>query len=237
MKETNNPMFSRPHSPNMFGLISGLILAGLIGGSLLEGLMVKVAPDSEPYLPHEPYPYTNLPIASEFNEGKLEPLKLLAAFDFSGSGSVSFENSYLKYKSSTWSWLVIRTKLQDVVSAKWVWKAVEGREFVIEAWEAYGDFGRTAMIIFRDGKVYQVQYPKEIYLMDFNPFSDFIIVQMTVDYNASEIEDLWINEHHFSHLPINDEGLGRTVSSPFWQMQIFLRKSATVLVKEMEAWK
>jgi hypothetical protein len=230
-------MSSKPRFLNAFGLISRFILVGLISGAFVGGLIAKVEPNSEPDLPHEPYPYTNLPLTSRFNEGKLEPFRLLAAFDFSGSGSVSFENSYLKYKSSTWSWLVVRTELQDVVNAKWVWRAEEGKEFVIETWEAYGDFGRTAMIIFRDGKVYQVQYPKEIYLMDFNPFSDFVTVQMTVDYNASEIRDLWINEYHFSHLPIMNEGLGRTLPSPFWQMQIFLRKSASVLVKEMEAWK
>jgi hypothetical protein len=212
------------------GVISGVVIGEVMIGSFSRDRRLKE-------LPHEPYPYTDFPIESKFDKGKLEPFTLLAAFDFPGSGEVSFEDSHLKYKSSTWSWLVIRTELQDVVNAKWVWKAIEGKEFIIEAWEAYtNNFGRTAMIIFRDGKVYQVQFPNEVYLMDFDPFNDFVTVQMIVDYHASEIRDLWINEYHFSHLPMNDEPIGKPIS-PFWQMQIFLRSSSTVLVEDMQAWK
>lgn len=187
-------------------------------------------------LPHEPYPYTSLPIESKFNEGKLEPLKLLAAFDSPGSGKVSFENSCLKYESSSWSWLVTRTELQDSVNVKWIWKAVEGEEFIIEAWNAHSNnVGHTAMIVFKDGKVCQIRYPDEVYLMDFSPFDDFVTVRMIIDYNVPKITDLWINEYHFTHLPIEDEPIGTT--SPFWQMQIFLQKRSIVLVKEMQAWK
>lgn len=213
-----------------------LVLGELIGGGVIITLVPSAEPGTQTDLPHEPYPYTTLPIESEFNQEKLQPFGLLAAFGYPGMGSVSFEDQYLRYQSSNWSWLVTRTELQDVINVQWIWKAVEGNEFVIEAWDAYGDYGRTAMIIFTDGKVYQVQYPKDIYLTDFDPFNNFVTVRMTVDYNTSQITDLWINQCHFSNLPIENEYLGMTVPSPFWQMQIFLRKPGTVLVKEMQAW-
>jgi hypothetical protein len=214
-----------------------LIIVTILGVSILMPIIeIPATGRGEIGLPHEPYPNTFLPVQSEFNEEKLEPFRLLAAFDFFGAGDVSFENSCLKYESFSWSWLVTRTKLQDSVNARWVWKAIEGREFIIEAWNAYSNnIGRTAMIIFRDGKVYQVQYANEVYLMDFNPFVDYVSVQMTIDYNVPEIRDLWINEYHFSHLSIKNEPIGTT--SPFWQMQIFLHKRSTVSVKEMQAWK
>jgi hypothetical protein len=205
-----------------------LIIIVALGGLTLV-TEVSTTEGGKAGLPHEPYPYTDLPIESKFNEGKSEPFKLLAAFDFFGSGEISFENSSLK-----WSWLVTRTRLQDVVNAQWVWKAIGGKEFIIEAWNAYpNNTGRTAMIIFRDGKIYQVQYPSEVCLVDFNPFNDFVTVRMIIDYNVPEIGDLWINEYHFSHLTIKNEPIGTT--PPFWQMQIFLQKPSTVLIKEMQA--
>jgi hypothetical protein len=212
-----------------------LIIIVALGGLTLV-TEVSTTEGGKAGLPHEPYPYTDLSIESKFNEGKSEPFRLLAAFDFFGSGEISFENSSLKYKSLKWSWLVTRTRIQDVVNAQWLWKAIGGKEFIIEAWNAYpNNTGRTAMIIFRDGKVYQVQYPDDVYLMDFNPFNGLVTVRMTIDYDVPEIRSLWINEHHFSQLRIGNEPIGTT--PPFWQMQIFLRGDSTVLVKEMRAWK
>jgi hypothetical protein len=200
----------------------------LIKTSVIEGTTTE--------LPHEPYPFTNLPIESNFNEGKMEPFKLLAAFVYRGYGEASFEYSYLKYVSSSWSWVITRTELQDTVNVKYVWKAVDGNLFIIEAWNAYSNkTGRTAMIAFKDGKVYQIRYQNGVYLMDFNPFRDFVTVQMSIDYNVPEIRDLWINEYHFTHLSIKNEPIGPT--SPFWQMQVFLQESGVVLIKEMKAWK
>jgi hypothetical protein len=189
-------------------------------------------------LPHEPYPYTTLPIKSQFEEGKLEPFELLGAFNSPGFGEVSFEELCLKYESGSWSWLVTRTEeLQGVVNAKWVWKPVGGQEFIIEAWNARPDrVGDTAMIIFKDGKVYQSRYPGEVHLMDFDPYkADWVTVQMVINYTIPEIEELWINGYHFSHLPIRHEPIAPTNS--FWQLQIFLQDSSLVLVKDIQAWK
>jgi hypothetical protein len=216
--------------------ITAVLIAVLVLDMEIPMMSTSTIERSGTDLSHEPYPYTNLPIESDFNEGRLEPFRLLAAFVYSGSGEVSFENSSLKYESSRWSWLVTRTELQDLVNTRYVWKAIDGEQFIIEAWNAYpNNTGRTAMIAFKNGKVYQIQYPNEVYLMNFNPFSDFVTVQMTIDYNASEIRDLWINQYHFSHLDIKNEPIGPT--SPFWQMQIFLQQPSTVLVREMQAWK
>jgi hypothetical protein len=193
---------------------------------------------SFPQLPSGPYPYATLPIKSRFEEGTLEPFGLLAAFNSSGSGQVSFQDSYLKYESGSWSWLVTRTnELQNVINAKWVWKPMEGREFIIEAWNARPDrVGHTAMIIFRDGKVYQSRHPVEFYLMSFDPYkTDWVTVQMIIDYTIPEIRELSINGYHFSHLQICDEPIG--AANGFWQMQIFLPRSSGVLVKDMQAWK
>lgn len=220
------------------GMLTALIVMVSLGGLAVVVRAPAVKVDrkvSAARLPDGPYPNTSLPLESKFDEGQSEPFRLLAAFDSPGSGDFSFENSWLKYESSVWSWLVTRTELQDMVNAEWVWRAVEGREFIIEAWNAYpNNTGRTAMIIFRDGKVYQVQYPDDVYLMDFNPFNGFVTVRMTIDYNVPEIRSLWINEHYFSQLRIGNEPIGTT--PPFWQMQIFLRGESTVLVKEMRAW-
>jgi hypothetical protein len=191
-----------------------------------------------PELPFEPYPYATLPITSAFGEGSLKPFSLLAAFGSSGFGQVSFEDSCVKYESGSWSWLAVRTnELQNVVNAKWVWKPVAGREFIIEAWNARTDrIGNTAMITFRDGKVYQTRYPNEVCLMDFDAYkAGWVVVRMVIDYNVPEIRELWINGHYFSHLLIGDEPIGAT--NGFWQMQIFLAKTSTVLVQEMQAWK
>jgi hypothetical protein len=189
-------------------------------------------------LPSEPYPYTTLPIKSRFEEGKLEAFGLLAAFDSPGFGQVSFQEPYLKCESGSGSWLVTRThELQNVISARWVWKPLQGQEFIIEAWNARPDrVGHTAMIIFRDGKVYQSRYPIEFYLMSFDPYkTDWVTVQMIIDYTIPEIRELLINEYHFWHLRICDEPIG--AANGFWQMQIFLRKTSTVLVEDMQAWK
>lgn len=221
------------------GILTALIIMVTLGGLVVATRTSTIdggGKVSAARLPDGPYPNTSLPLQSEFNEGRSEPFRLLAAFDSPGSGDFSFENSCLRYESSVWSWLVTRTELQDVVNAEWVWRAVEGREFIIEAWNAYpNNTGRTAMIIFRDGKVYQVQYPDNVYLMDFNPFNGLVTVKMTINYNVPEIRSLWINEHHFSQLRICNEPIGTT--PPFWQMQIFLRGESTVLVNEMRAWK
>jgi hypothetical protein len=232
-------LFNRSVSP-LHSAASWLIIGVFVSVLLLSG---KVEPAGEqPYLyatlPHDPYPYTMLPIKSKFEEGKLEPFELLAAFDQPGFGQVSFQESYLEYKSGSWSWLAIRTsELQNVINARWVWKPLEGREFIIEAWNARPDrIGHTAMIVFRNGKVYQSMYPVEICLMDFDPYkTDWVTVQMIVDYTIPEIRDLWINEYHFSQLRIVGEPIGPT--DGFWQMQIFLPENAAVLVKEMQTWK
>jgi hypothetical protein len=85
-----------------------------------------------------------------------------------------------------------------------------------------------------NGKVYQIRYQNEVCLMSLNPFSNFVTVQMSIDYNASEIRDLWVNGYHFTNLSISNEPIGPT--SPFWQMQVFLQQSGVVLIKEMKAW-
>jgi len=188
-------------------------------------------------LPHDPYPYTTLPIKSKFDENNLMPFRLLAAFDYPGFGRVSFQQSCLKYESEYWSWLVTRTNgLQDVINTKWVLKPVYG-PFIAEAWNARPDrIGHTAMIIFKDNKVYQSNFPDWDTLMDFDPYQeDWVTVQMVIDYTVPEIRDLWINDRHFTHLRIGDEPIGGT--DAFWQTQVFLPERSCVLVKEMQAWK
>jgi hypothetical protein len=227
----------KPKKSSKFPL--SLTTVGLVslGAAVLVGLAAtRKASAALPVLPHEPYPYTQLPISSRFNEKILEPFKLLAAFGNVGLGEVLFEDSYLRYTSGGWSWLVTRTEWQSVVNAKWVWKAVKGDGFIIEAWDAYANnVGRTAMILFRNGKVYHLHDGNytEVYLMDFDPFKDFVTVRMTIDYTIPEIRDLYINDNHFSHLIIRDEPIGKEV--PFWQMQIFLPWYASILVQEMQA--
>ena len=224
-------------------LIPWFFLESLILFPVLSGLVQLPTVGSYHYrvLPHEPYPYATLPIRSRFEEGNLEPFRLLAAFDSPGFGQASFQNSYLSYESGSWSWLVTRTDgLQEVLNAKWIWKPVEGHEFIIEAWNARPDcVGHTAMIIFRDGRVYQSRYPVQVHLMDFDPYKkSWVSVQMIIDYTVPEIRDLWIDEYHFSHLQICDEPIGRLFElNGFWQMQVFLQRSSIVLVKEMQAWK
>jgi hypothetical protein len=224
-------------------LVHWFLLGALITFMLLSGIVAPLSEASHSYaaLPYEPYPYATLPIESEFEKGKLEPFRLLAAFGAPGFGQVSFHNSCLKYESGSWSWLVTRTEgLQDTINARWIWEPVEGREFIIEAWNARPDqVGHTAMIIFRDGRVYQSRYPVEVPLMNFELHNvNWITVQMTIDYEVPEIRDLWINEFHFSHLRISDEPIGRLFElNGYWQMQIFLQGSSTLLVKEMQAWK
>lgn len=213
-------------------------IGGLISVLLLSG--IPISNDSYPYmtLPHEPYPYTTLPIQSEFEVGELEPFGLLAAFDDPGFGQLSFQRPYLEYGSGSWSWLVTRTiGLQGVVNVRWVWRPIEGQEFIIEAWNARPDcVGDTAMITFKDGKVYQSRHPVQVYLMDFDPYkTEWVTVQMTIDYAIPEIRELSINGYNFSHLRIDDEPIGAT--DGFWQMQIFLPTSSTVLVEDMQAWK
>jgi hypothetical protein len=225
-------------SSRLNSLIHWFIIGGLIFFLLLSAQ--PLCGESYPYatLPHEPYPYTTLPIKSKFEEGKLEPFGLLATFDQPGSGQVSFQKSVLEYESGSGSWLVTRTnELQNVINSRWVWKPLEGREFIIEAWNARPDrVGHTAMIIFRDGKVYQSRYPVEFFLMNFDPYkTDWVTVQMIIDYTIPEIRELSINGYHFSHLQICDEPIG--AANGFWQMQIFLPRSSGVLVKDMQAWK
>jgi hypothetical protein len=90
------------------------------------------------------------------------------------------------------------------------------------------------MIIFRNGKVYYVNYPEQRYLVDYDPLSEnWTTVEMEVNYTASEIKTLNINGLRFEHLPIKDELIGN--NNGFWQLQFYLRAKGTVLIRSIEA--
>jgi hypothetical protein len=222
-------------SPKIITIIVGILIIATIFGALIFSNASSFLGD-ELSEPSDNLKKHTLPIQSKFDAGILDPFGLYAAFGANGSWSVGFENGMLKYHSESWSWVIVRSELQDIVNCKWVWKAVEGQEFIIEAWNANANhIGHTAMIIFRNNEVFYSNFPNEIYLMDFDPYADFVTVEMKIDYTIPEITYLKINSHVFNHLLIADEPIGAT--SGFWQMQIFLIGTATVLVKEMEAWK
>jgi len=197
-------------------------------------MMAPTSSEGNP-LPQEPYPYTQLPIRSQFENKTLEPYALLSTFDRPSTGYVQFENDYVKYHSDGDTWIAATTQILSTVTATWTWKPVEGNEFVLECWNAYPTRqGRTAMIIFRDGKVYYTHYPEQRYLIDYDPRSEkWTTVEMEVNYTESEIRTLTINGLRFEHLPIKDEPIGS--NNGFWQLQFYLKAKGTVLIKSMEA--
>lgn len=212
------------------------VVAVLAAFSLMVTLFMMTPTSSEGNpLPQEPYPYTQLPIRSQFENKTLEPFTLLSTFDRPSTGYVQFENDCVKYHSDRDTWIATRTQILSTVIARWTWKPVDGNEFVCECWNAYPTGqGRTAMIIFRDGKVYYTHFPEQRYLVDYDPRSEkFITVEMEVNYTGSEIRTLSINGLRFEHLPIKDEPIGS--NNGFWQLQFYLKTKGTVLIRSIEA--
>lgn len=214
----------------------------LVVGGIVIGTLRGPAPLPNP-LPHEPYPYTVLPISSMFETGILDPFALLSVFNVPsqgtppiGSGKVAFANGLLEYQSDLWSYVTTRVaRVLDHVTVRMVWKPLSGSLFINEAWNADPDsIGHTAMIIFDSGKVRQTQYPNQVELMDFDPYGvDWVTMEMTIDYTVPEIMQLIINGRIFTHLPIGEEPIAAVVG--FWQLQFFMPKAASVLIKEISA--
>lgn len=212
------------------------VVAILAAFCLMVTLFMMTSTGSEVNpLPQEPYPYTQLPIRSQFENKTLEPFALLSTFDRPSTGYVQFENDCVKYHSDGDTWIATTTQVLSTVIATWTWKPVEGNEFICECWNAYPNSqGLTAMIIFRNGKVYYTCYPEQRYLVDYDPRSEkWTTVEMEVNYTASEITTLTINGLRFEHLPIKDEPIGS--NNGFWQLQFYLPTKVTVLVKSIEA--
>jgi hypothetical protein len=197
-------------------------------------MMTPTSSEGNP-LPQEPYPYTQLPIRSQFENKTLEPFALLSTFDRPSTGYAQFENDCVKYHSDGDTWIATRTQILSTVITRWMWKPVEGNEFVCECWNADPTgHGRTAMIIFRNGKVYYTHFPDQQYLVDYDPRSEkWTTVEMEVNYTESEIRTLTINGLKFEHLPIGDEPIGS--NNGFWQLQFYLKAKGTVLIRSIEA--
>jgi hypothetical protein len=214
------------------------VLGGL--GLLLAGLGRQAKP--LPPLPEEPYSYTDLPFRSNFEEKSLEPFQLLSVFGGGGRGDISFtDDGYLLFHGGDRAYVVTRISPVNKLYLRYVWKAVQGSLFVLEAWKLKEGIGNTSMISFTDGKVFQSQYPdQKVLVAEFDPFKDWVTVLMEIDYENKEIVFLSVNELTFEHLPFFDEPCDWMKAfafnkDPYIQIQLYV-PAGSVLVKEISAW-
>lgn len=190
------------------------------------------------HLPYEPVPMTDLPVASAFESKVLEPFALRSAPTPTptGIGRVEWQDGNLLYiNDSGWSYLATRTEKQQRVEMIFMWKALEGDRFICEGWNAYpGGIGHSALIYFKDKKVWHVHYgeQQDTFLMDLDPMLDWITVDMVANYVVPEIEAVSINGHLFEHLPIGNEPIG---TGDFWQFNLHQLQYGKVLIRSMDA--
>jgi hypothetical protein len=214
-----------------------LVVAG-VGIGLLSLTKPVAGGGGSPPLPTEPVPMTDLPIISLFASEILEPFALRnAPTPMVGRGRVEFQDGNLLYVNDAgWTLIATRTPILETVEILFVWKALEGDEFICEGWNGYPNGnGHSAFIYFKNKKVYHVHDgdQKFVYLMDLDPTEDWVTVQMLVDYSVPEIVSVTINDRTFEHLPIGNEPIGK---ADYWQLNFRQNMKGQVLIKAMKAW-
>jgi hypothetical protein len=216
-------------------------------------------------LPYDPESRTNLPIMSKFEQKILSPFYLKRSYDWPYSkwvsyypiprGTISFDEEGLIFTSSSNMWLISRTDYLEQVNVSWVWKPLDGDQFITEAWinkKATGNeklapdvnpdkgVGLTCMIIFEPTGIYyskadETDFKKQLSTVDLTKSKSWIYVNAIVDYRDSvkKIKSLFITNSSFSQtwtdLPIGYEPTGSDVS--WFQPQIWTSESKSSAFK------
>jgi hypothetical protein len=219
-------------------------------------------------LPYDPESRTTLPIATKFEQKNLSPFYLKRSYDWPfgiwgvtsyypiAKGTVSFDEEGLIFNSCGHMWMVARSDYLEQVNVLWVWKPLNGKQFITEAWVnkiATGSeklapgvspnkgVGLTCMIFFEPTGIYYSKADEtngkvQLNTKDLTKSKDWIYVNAIVDYRDSvkKIKSLTITTTGFSQtwidLPIGYEPTGDGV---FFQPQVFLIDSGTVKVKQI----
>jgi len=220
-------------------------------------------------LQYDPESRTTLPIVYKFEQKNLLPFYLKRSYDWPYGvwgptpyypiprGTVSFDNEGLIFSSSRHMWIIARVDYLEQVSVSWVWKPLNGQQFITEAWinkKANGNeklapgvnpnigVGLTCMIIFEPTGIYYsradvTNWKVQLSTKDLTKSNDWIYVDASVDYRdaVKKIKSLTIKTTGFSQtwtdLPIGYEPTGSDIS--WLQPQISLIDSGTLKVKQI----
>jgi hypothetical protein len=207
----------------------------------------------------DPETTTTIPIVSKFDQKILSPFYLKRDYDWPfrewvsyypiPKATVSFDDEGLVFSSCGHMWTIARTDYLEQVNVLWVWKPLNGDQFITEAWinkKATGNenlapgicpnngVGLTCMIIFEPtginySKADETNWNKQLSTTDLTKSKDWIYVNAIVDYRdaVKKIKSLTITTTGFSQtwtdLPIGYEPTGSNVS--WFQPQIWTYKN------------